>query len=102
VIANKEPRFIGSSCFGKEQDDVLVRLVDDAGQSPGPDQNGELLVRHAGPNPRYGFFSGYLKDDEATQETWQDGWFRTGDIVKRNHDGYLQFVDRKKNVIRRS
>lgn len=102
IIANKEPRFIGSSCFGKEENNVLVRLVDDAGQSPEPGQNGELLVRHAGPNPRFGFFSGYLKDDVATQEAWQSGWFHTGDIVKRNHDGYLQFVDRKKNVIRRS
>src|SRR3546814_8692563 len=45
VIANHEPRFIGSSCFGKEQDDVLVRIVDDAGQPVGVGQDGELLVQ---------------------------------------------------------
>ncbi|HUH86900.1 MAG TPA: AMP-binding protein [Pusillimonas sp.] len=102
VIANHEPRFIGSSCFGKEQDDVLVRIVDDAGQEAGVNQDGELLVRHAGDNPRFGFFAGYLKDPEATNEAWKGGWFHTGDIVRRNEQGYLHFVDRKKNVIRRS
>src|SRR5690606_5737165 len=102
VIANREPRFIGSSCFGKEEDDVLVRIVDDAGQPVGPNQDGELLVRHAGENARFGFFAGYLKDPEATDEAWKGGWFHTGDIVRRNEQGYLHFVDRKKNVIRRS
>jgi len=102
VIANHEPRFIGSSCFGKEEDDVLVRIVDDAGQPVGPNQDGELLVRHAGENARFGFFAGYLKDPEATDEAWKGGWFHTGDIVRRNEQGYLHFVDRKKNVIRRS
>jgi len=102
VIANHEPRFIGTSCFGQEEDDVQVRIVDDAGRDVGVDQDGELLVRHAGDNPRYGFFAGYLKDPEATDEAWQDGWFHTGDIIRRNQQGHLHFVDRKKNVIRRS
>lgn len=102
IIANREPRFIGTSCFGKEQDDVQVRIVNDAGEPVGPDQEGELLVRHAGDNPRFGFFAGYLKDPQATDEAWKDGWFHTGDIVRRNAQGYLHFVDRKKNVIRRS
>ena len=102
IMANQEPRFIGSSCFGKEQADMLVKLVDDSGQPVGANENGELLVKHAGPNPRFGFFAGYLKDEHATQEAWQDGWFHTGDIVRRNEQGYLHFIDRKKNVIRRS
>src|SRR5690606_30707215 len=79
-----------------------VRIVNDAGEPVGPDQEGELLVRHAGDNPRFGFFAGYLKDPQATDEAWKDGWFHTGDIVRRNEQGYLHFVDRKKNVIRRS
>lgn len=102
VIANHEPRFIGSNCFGKEAHDVLLRIVDDAGNEVGVEQDGELLVRHAGDNPRFGFFAGYLKDPDATNEAWKGGWFHTGDIVRRNEQGYLHFVDRKKNVIRRS
>jgi acyl-CoA synthetase (AMP-forming)/AMP-acid ligase II len=72
---------------------VEVRIV--------PEDN-ELLVRAAGADPRAGFFSGYLKDPEATEAAWQGGWFHTGDIVRADADGNLTFVDRKKNVIRRS
>tara|TARA_R110001583_G_scaffold127717_1_gene279484 strand:- start:6549 stop:8183 length:1635 start_codon:yes stop_codon:yes gene_type:complete len=102
IIANKEPRHIGTSCFGKEEADVLVRLVTDDGRDAGVDEQGELLVRHAGDDPRYGFLAGYLKDEAATDEAWAGGWFHTGDIVRRDAEGYLHFVDRKKNVIRRS
>ena len=97
VMANQEPRWPGTSCFGREGPDVEVRLVPDAGSEPG-----ELLVRHAGADPRYGFFSHYLKDDAATAEAWAGGWFHTGDIVQRGADGSLHFIDRRKNVIRRS
>lgn len=102
VIANHEPRYIGTNCFGKETDQVEVLLVDDAGNPVPAGVNGELLVRRSGPNPRHGFFSGYWKDPAATDEAWADGWFHTGDIVNRDENGYLHFIDRKRNVIRRS
>ncbi|CAM4162803.1 Long-chain-fatty-acid--CoA ligase [Bordetella pseudohinzii] len=102
IIANREPRHIGSNCFGREESDVEVRLVGDDGQPAAAGQPGELQVRHAGPDPRYGFFAGYLKDEAATSAAWEGGWFHTGDIVRRDADGALRFVDRKKNVIRRS
>src|SRR5207302_6683888 len=63
---------------------------------------GELLVRHKGANPRRGFFSEYLQDEIATAEAWAGGWFHTGDVVSEGNDGALFFVDRKKNIIRRS
>ncbi len=102
IIANREPRFIGTGCFGREEPEVLVRLVNDAGGSAQNGENGELLVRHKGARPRLGFFAGYLKDEAATRDAWRDGWFHTGDIVRRSETGHLHFVDRKKNVIRRS
>jgi acyl-CoA synthetase (AMP-forming)/AMP-acid ligase II len=102
VIAQHEPRRVGTSCFGREADDVEVMLVSDSGQPAAIDEPGELLVRHAGGDPRYGFFAGYLKDAAATDEAWAGGWFHTGDIVTRDADGQLHFVDRRKNVIRRS
>ena len=102
VIANEEPRHIGSNCFGREEADVQVRIVADDGTDAAAGQPGELLVRHAGDDSRYGFFAGYLKDAEATDAAWEGGWFHTGDIVRRDADGALRFVDRKKNVIRRS
>lgn len=102
IMANHEPRHVGCNCFGKPEAFVEVRLVGDDGQAVPPGTPGELLVRSAGPNPRRHFFSGYLKDAEATGEAWADGWFHTGDMVRADADGSLFFVDRKKNVIRRS
>ncbi|CAN7221843.1 MULTISPECIES: AMP-binding protein [unclassified Variovorax] len=102
VMANREPRLVGTSCFGRQQDYVEIRLVDDEGQDVAADAPGELLVRSAGEDPRRYFFSGYLKDEEATREAWAGGWFHTGDLVRRDADGNFFFVDRKKNVIRRS
>ncbi|MFK7837346.1 MAG: AMP-binding protein [Sulfitobacter sp.] len=99
ICANREPRNVGTSCIGWPKDSVEARLVNDAGQDA---DHGELLVRAAGPDPRKGFFAGYFKNQQATDEAWQDGWFHTGDIVRRAADGTMYFVDRKKNVIRRS
>ena len=102
VMAHDEPRCVGTSCFGREGADVEVRIVADDGNDAGIDQPGELWARHAGVDPRYGFFAGYLKDAQATDEAWAQGWFHTGDIVQRDAQGMLHFIDRRKNVIRRS
>ena len=102
VMANHEPRHVGSNCFGRAESFVELRLVDDEGRDAPDATPGELLVRSSGPDPRRYFFSGYLKDEAATQEAWAGGWFHTGDMVRRDADGNLYFVDRKKNVIRRS
>lgn len=102
VMANHEPRHVGTSCFGRPEAYVELRLVGDDGADVPDGVPGELLVRSAGADPRRWFFSGYLKDEAATEEAWQGGWFHTGDMVRRGPDGQLHFVDRKKNVIRRS
>lgn len=102
IIASHEPRHVGTNCFGRPGGNVLVRIVDEEGRDLPVNQPGELLVRSAHENPRFGFFDRYLKNAEATAEAWEGGWFHTGDIVSRNEDGTMVFVDRKKNVIRRS
>ncbi len=99
ITANHHPRIVGQSCFGKPAPHVALRIVADDGADAA---QGELLVRHAGPDPRAGFFSEYLKDPDATAVAWAGGWFHTGDVVRRDTDGNMFFVDRKKNVIRRS
>jgi acyl-CoA synthetase (AMP-forming)/AMP-acid ligase II len=102
IAASHAPRHVGTSCFGKPGAECEVRILADSGDDAPPDTPGELLVRRAGGNPRAGFFACYLKDPEATAAAWADGWFHTGDMVRRVADGSLVFVDRKKNVIRRS
>jgi len=102
VMANDEPRHVGTRCFGKPPPEMAYCLVDDQGVDVGVGVPGELWVRAQGPNPRQEFFAGYLKDAQATEEAWAGGWFHTGDLVQRDAQGLLYFVDRKKNVIRRS
>lgn len=102
IMATAEPRNPGTANFGQPRDGVEARIVLDDGSEAGTDEPGELLVRRAGPDPHRGFFSGYLKNPEATAETWDGGWLHTGDIVLRDVNGNFRFVDRKKNIVRRS
>ena len=71
------------------------RVVDDEGRDLGVDEEGELLVK----TPI--LMQGYFRDPQQTSEAFVDGWFKTGDIVKRDEDGYFFFVARKKDIIRR-
>jgi acyl-CoA synthetase (AMP-forming)/AMP-acid ligase II len=93
IAASREPRHVGTRCIGIPKEDLEIEILE---------ESGELLVRQAAPDPRRGFFSGYLKDAAATEEAWRDGWFHTGDAVRRGPDGVLHFVDRLKNIIRRA
>jgi acyl-CoA synthetase (AMP-forming)/AMP-acid ligase II len=102
VMAHREPRHVGTSCFGRADAAMQWRLVNDAGAQVDTGMPGELWVRSSGTDPRRGFFSGYLKDEAATDEAWAGDWFHTGDIVRADDAGNLYFVDRRKNVIRRS
>ncbi len=103
IFADKtEPRAVETRAFGRSGGGMQARIVDDQERELPPGQAGELLVRHSAEAPRHGFFSGYLKNDAATQEAWRGGWFHTGDIVTQDASGMLYFVDRKKHIIRRS
>ena len=64
------------------------RLQDLPAETPG-----ELVVK--GP----GVMEGYYRNAAATGDTLIDGWLRTGDIVKKDIDGFLWLIDRKKDVI---
>ncbi len=102
IVANHEPRLVGQRCIGRPHGSMELRIVDESDREVEPGQDGELLVRSGGRDPRKGFFSGYYKDAAATEAGWRGGWWHTGDIVRRGPGGSLFFVDRRKNVIRRS
>ena len=102
ITANQDPRHPGQRCFGRAPAGLAHRIVDDEGTDVAPGAVGELLVRREGAQPRRGFFSGYYKDLAATDLAWRDGWFHTGDLVRTGADGSFFFVDRSKNIVRRS
>jgi acyl-CoA synthetase (AMP-forming)/AMP-acid ligase II len=82
----------GRPVFGVE-----MKVVDDTGQIQPHDGKsiGELLVR--GP----WIVSGYFDDDEASAAVVEpDGWFHTGDVATIDADGYMQVMDRRKDVIK--
>jgi len=64
-----------------------------AGTEPAPGEAGELLVR--GPH----VFSGYWERPEATEQAFTDGWFRSGDVLRTDDDGWAYVVDRIKDMI---
>jgi fatty-acyl-CoA synthase len=71
---------------------VATRIVDEQGRDCAVGVPGELLVR--GDN----VFTGYFGDLEATQAAFTAGWFRTGDIVRIDDEGFHHIVDRKKDM----
>jgi crotonobetaine/carnitine-CoA ligase len=83
---------------GRLKDDWEMRVVDDDDFDVPEGQTGELLLRCNIPG---GAPTGYYKMPEATLESRRNLWFHTGDYVRVDADGYMWFVDRKKDAIRR-
>ena len=68
-------------------------IIDDAGRELPPEVPGEIALR--GPN----VFYEYWGNEEATRDALHNGWYRTGDLGRRDADGYFWVHDRKKNLI---
>ncbi len=71
-----------------------LRLVDPGGNDVPDGDPGEAAVR--GPT----VFSGYWNAEATNARDFQDGWFRMGDLFRRNPDGTYDFVDRAKYMIK--
>ena len=68
-------------------------IIDDAGRELPPEVPGEIALR--GPN----VFCEYWGNEEATRDALHNGWYRTGDLGRRDAEGYFWVHDRKKNLI---
>jgi crotonobetaine/carnitine-CoA ligase len=75
-----------------------VRIFDDEDEEVGPDITGEIVIR---PKRPHTIFEGYWGRPEATVSTSRNWWYHTGDIGRVDEDGYLYFVDRKADYLRR-
>jgi long-chain acyl-CoA synthetase len=83
------PGSIGVPIWGVE-----VKLIDEAwGTVEGADEIGEIAIRG------HNIMRGYYNRPEATAEVMRDGWFRSGDLGRRDKDGFYYIVDRAKDMI---
>jgi len=90
-----EEQFRYRAMTGRAALGVALRVVDDAGRDVPADGKsvGEILARGDRITP------GYWRLPEATAGAFQDGWFHTGDLATIDGEGYINIVDRKKDVI---
>ncbi|NBE50000.1 AMP-binding protein [Streptomyces boluensis] len=84
--------------IGKPVPQLDVRVVDDHDAPVSTGEIGELVYR---PHEHAVMTQGYWTKPEATVEAWRNLWFHTGDLVREHADGYLEYVGRKKDSIRR-
>lgn len=97
---------VGPNCFSLHQDHAIskrgsigfpnfyvdVRIVSEDGQECGTGEVGELWLRSEVVTP------GYWRNQKATDQAMADSWFKTGDLVRRDSEGFYYVVDRKKNM----
>jgi acetyl-CoA synthetase len=77
---------------GSESGSGSVEVID------APDESGELALRRGWPS----MFRGYFGQPERYKNCFADGWYLTGDLARRDSDGYFWFVGRKDDVIKTS
>jgi carnitine-CoA ligase len=83
---------------GRIHEDFEAQTVDEADLPVDPGAVGEIVVR---PKLPYIMMQGYLNRPEETLRAWRNLWFHTGDLARMDADGYITFVDRVKDRIRR-
>ncbi|KAH7119862.1 acyl-CoA synthetases/AMP-acid ligases II [Dendryphion nanum] len=92
MLKAESAHHVGS--VGKLFANVEARIVDDNGKDVEAGEQGEMLVR--GPS----VFRRYMGNDEATKETFDGDWMRTGDVVRVDEEGYWWLTERKKELIK--
>jgi len=84
------PRKIGSA--GKALIHSQIQITDETGQVCGPNQTGEIWFKGAAITP------GYWRNPEANAHAFSNGWFRSGDIGRKDEEGFIYIEDRLKDM----
>ncbi|MDY6811557.1 MAG: AMP-binding protein, partial [Actinomycetota bacterium] len=78
---------------GQPIEGVELKLVDPDWNEVPEGSDGEIVIKG------HNVMKGYFNNPDATDSVMHDGWFRTGDIGRRDEDGYYYIVDRAKDMI---
>ena len=94
IVCNLRPadQLRKQRCVGQPFTSTEVRLLDDDGEV-GPGEVGELFS-----NSPF-LFNGYWRKPRETAEAFRDGWVSVGDLARRDEEGYIYIVDRKKDMV---
>ena len=103
MVANFASMDIRPGSMGKPMPGIEAALVEAKKDAPvrvidAPDVEGEIALRAPWPS----MFRGYLNEPERYAKCFADGWYLSGDLAKRDADGYFWFVGRKDDVIKTS
>lgn len=93
AVLRPEDHYQRPASIGKPVFFVQMRIITNEGKIAAPGETGEMQFK----SPQ--LMLGYWNKPEATAEAFIDGWFRSGDLVTEDRDGYIEVVDRIKDVI---
>jgi long-chain acyl-CoA synthetase len=93
AVFNRLDREVKPGSIGLPVWGVQVRVVDQDDHDVDTNEVGEIVIRG------HNVMKGYYKRPEATAEAMRNGWFHSGDLARRDEDGYLYIVDRAKDMI---
>lgn len=92
--ADLERMLVAPDPIGIQHMPLELRIVDDEMNDVEPGKPGEIVLRGPSITP------GYFEDPEANEALFHGGWHHTGDVAYRNEQGWLYFLDRKKDMIK--
>lgn len=95
IVSNLRPadQLRKVACVGQAFPGTQIEIRRDDGSLCEPDEVGELFATSSC------LFNGYWMRPEETAEAWQDGWVTVGDLAKKDAEGHLYIVDRKKDMV---
>ncbi len=89
-----DPELYRPDSIGQPVAETECRVLDEYGNEVAPGEAGELVMR--GPQ----FMLGYWKEPQATAAALRDGWYWSGDVVKRDENDFFYVLDRRKEMIK--
>lgn len=94
IVAINSPDRNKPGTVGLPMAETEVKVMDDGGSELTAGEIGELWIR--GPQVMQGYWQ---KDSDTEEVLSSEGWFKTGDFVQQDSEGYIKIVDRKKDMI---
>lgn len=95
LVCNLRPQFqlLRERCVGTPVPFTEVEIRDDDGRLCAPDEVGEIWAR----SPL--LFNGYWQRPDESAQAFRDGWVSVGDLARRDAEGFIYIVDRKKDMV---